>query len=69
VDLANTSNPADSAARLEAALERIAALAGKLSALREPGPVPDTAVDTAAVAQRLDALIATLREALARPPA
>ena len=55
------SSPIDSAARLEAALERIARLAAK-----PPEPPPASlapAVDPAVVA-RLDSLILQLREAL-----
>lgn len=55
---------AAAAARLEAALERIAERAqARLSAMSVPAVVPD-AVDTSAVAARLDGLIAQLRGAL-----
>ncbi len=67
--MANTDNPADAAARLEEALERIAALAGKVRPAPDPVPPQDGMAEAAAVAQRLDALIATLRAALARRPA
>ena len=66
-DLSDETEGEAAAARLEMALERIAALAAQ--------PVPQVAnpadsaegsgVDVAAVAQRLDALIAQLRGALA----
>ncbi len=72
----NTDTPADAAARIEEALERIAALADKVVRAPEPAPPQDEPappqdemVDAAAVAERLDALIATLRVALARRPA
>ncbi len=55
------SSPTDSAARLEAALERIASLA-----VRPPAPppaLPAPVADPALVAQ-LDSLILQLREAL-----
>jgi hypothetical protein len=67
--LPHTDDPADAAARLEEALERIAALADEVLSAREPVPPQDETVDAAAVAQRLDALIATVRAALARRPA
>ncbi len=66
--MADSHDPADAAARLEEALERIAALAGRSVSARPPAPAEATAVNAAAVAHRLDALIATLREALARRP-
>ena len=65
----NTDDPADAAARLEEALERIAALAGEVAVRRrDPRPPPDGTADAAAVAAaagRAD------REAArgARPPA
>lgn len=53
------------AVRLEQALERIAALAAR-PAVANPAELADhPAVDTAALAGRLDALIAQLRGALA----
>jgi hypothetical protein len=55
--LADDQDPADAAARLEAALERIANAARRPSA---GSPV----VDTVRIAARLDALIAQLRAAL-----
>ncbi len=67
LDLADTDDPADAAARLEEALDRIAALAEQIAAQREHAPV--TAVDSAAVAERLDMVIAKLRAALAGRPA
>lgn len=57
------------AARLEQALERIAGLAAQaaMPAVANPGESAEGSdVDVAAVAQRLDALIAQLRGALAR---
>ena len=69
--MTDTDDPAVAAARLEEALEKIAALAEDL-ALRQPraaGPGVETVVDTVAVAQRLDALIVRLRAALAGRPA
>jgi uncharacterized protein YbjT (DUF2867 family) len=52
--MAESDDPAAAAARLEAALERIARLTG-----RPPGPPPE-------LAQRLDALIVQIRRLLAR---
>ncbi len=66
-DLADTDDPADAAARLEEALDRIAALAEQVAAQR--GPNPAVAADPAAVAERLDMVIAKLRAALAGRPA
>jgi hypothetical protein len=66
-DLADTDDPADAAARLEEALDRIAALAEQVAAQR--GLTPALAVDPAAVAERLDMVIAKLRAALAGRPA
>ncbi len=71
--MADSHIPADAAARLEEALERIAALAGRTIPCPPPEPAGGTVaggtvVNAAAVADRLDALIATLREALARRP-
>lgn len=70
--MADTDDPADAAARLEKALERIAALAGQAAPAEAPvqsGPVePEAAVDMAAVAERLDALIARLRAVLVARP-
>jgi hypothetical protein len=62
--LADTDDPAEAAARLEDALERIAALSGRVAAAGRPDPA-GAEVDSAAVAERLDALIAKLRAALA----
>lgn len=79
--MSDTDDPALAAARLEEALDRIAALADALTArAAEPAPAPETvpepapaagmpAVDVQAVAERLDALIARLRAALASRPA
>ena len=63
-----SDDPTDDADRLEAALERIAALAARrqdadLPAAGDPGPASDPA--TAKVAARLDSLIAQLRATLA----
>jgi hypothetical protein len=63
--LVDTDDPAEAAARLEEALERIAALAEQVAAR----PAPVLAVDPAAVAERLDMLIGKLRTALAGRPA
>lgn len=65
--MTDTDDPADAAARLEVALERIAALAEQAASRHESAPA--MAVDTAAVAERLDMLIAKLRTALAGRPA
>ena len=61
--MTDTDDPADAAARLEEALERIAALAEQVAS--RPAPAPAMAVDPAALAERLDMLIAKLRTALA----
>jgi hypothetical protein len=65
-------DPAVAAARLEEALERIAALADQVAAEREHEQalqdMPDETVDTVEVAERLDALIAKLRAALSGRP-
>ena len=61
--MADTDDPADAAARLEKALERIAALAAL-----PVRPHPREAAEAAIVAQRLDRLIAKLRTALAGRP-
>jgi len=55
--LADEEDPTDAAARLEAALERIAQVA------RRPQIAPQ-GIDTTRIAARLDALIAQLRAAL-----
>ena len=55
------SSPTDSAARLEAALERIARLAAKPPA---PPPTPPAPAADSALVARLDSLILQLREAL-----
>jgi hypothetical protein len=60
--LADHEDPAEAAARLEAALERIAQQAHKRNAYVSP-PESDVA-DNARIAARLDALIAQLRDAL-----
>ena len=71
--MADTDDPAFAAARLEAALERIAALAEQVASGRAEGavpgePGPEEAFDVSAVADRLDSLIAKLRAALAGRP-
>ena len=63
--MSDTDDPAEAAARLEEALERIAALAEQVASRRGLAP----AVDPAAVAERLDMLIGKLRAALAGRPA
>ena len=67
--MAEPDDPADAAARLEEALERIAALADRVGATSRSESMPEGAVDGAALADRLDALIAKLRTALANRPA
>ena len=66
--MTEADDPADAAARLEEALERIAALADQVAFARAREPLAETAqgeaVDAAHVAERLDALIAKLRTAL-----
>jgi hypothetical protein len=62
----NDEDPADAAARLESALERIAELARRRPptlATREVA-ISGESVDTAAIAGRLDTLIARLRGVL-----
>jgi hypothetical protein len=54
------ANEADALARLEAALDRIAQHNQRSTPSLEAGP----AVDTAAIASRLDTLIGQLRDAL-----
>lgn len=65
--MADIDDPAEAAGRLEEALDRIAALAEQVAAGR--GLAPSMAVDPAAVAERLDMVIAKLRAALAGRPA
>jgi hypothetical protein len=67
-DLAEPDDPVDAAARLEGALERIAVLAERASAARGNGTETDLSAEQAAVARRLDALIARLRAVLDIPP-
>ncbi len=55
--MAEQDDPAEAAARLEHALERIARLA-------QPSPAQAPQPDTAGIAARLDALIAQLRAGL-----
>jgi hypothetical protein len=66
-DMAQEPEDADMAAdRLEAALERIAAL----TAVRTvPSPAPDTELSIPEIAERLDSLIGRLRAALGKPDA
>jgi hypothetical protein len=66
--LSHTEDPADAAARLQLALDRIARLASRPAA--PPGGVPPAMApaQTAAIAARLDMLIAQLRAALANSP-
>ena len=87
--MSDTDDPAQAAARLEEALERIAALADALSAREasareaallaeaaardavapeKPAGGEFAAADVAAVTERLEALIARLRGALAAHP-
>ena len=70
--MTDTDDPADAAARLEEALERIAALADQVAFARARELPPQTAqgeaVDAADVAERVDALIAKLRTALSARP-
>lgn len=61
-----SDDPAEAAERLEQALERIAALAGRRDAM--PAVLPSGA-DTSELAARLDALIARVRGALDAPAA
>ena len=72
LDLAAPDDPAVAAARLEAALERIAALADQVAAERAHElaleDAPDGSYDAVEVAERLDALIAKLRAALSGRP-
>ena len=56
-------DPDAAAARLEAALERIARLTAIQSATNT-APVPDTDLSVSEIAERLDALIGRLRAAL-----
>ena len=57
-------DPEDAAARLEAALERIARLSGTRPAAASSGAVSDSAVPIDEIAARLDELIDRLRTAL-----
>lgn len=67
--MAEPDDPVDAAARLEGALERIAVLAERASAARGSGTDTDmSAEQAAAVARRLDGLIARLRAVLDIPP-
>ena len=65
--MSHTEEPADAAARLQVALERIARLASRPAAFQVASPAVAPA-QTAAVAARLDMLIAQLRAALANSP-
>lgn len=58
---------AEAAARLEEALERIAALADQVALARAREPAPGE-LDAAEVAERVDALIAKLRAAISGLP-
>ncbi|CAH2604669.1 conserved protein of unknown function [Rhodovastum atsumiense] len=60
----DSDDPADAAARLEVALERIAVLAQRPAA----PPAAGSSADVREIAQRLDVLIAKLRAALDRSP-
>lgn len=60
VCLVSNDDPDDAAGRLEAALERIAALAQRRPAPPEAAAAPDTRV----LAERLDLVIAQLRKGL-----
>jgi hypothetical protein len=66
-DLAEPDDPVEAAARLEGALERIALLAERATAARGAGTDADAIVNEAAVARRLDLLIARLRAVLDTP--
>ena len=64
--MAQPDDATEAAARIEKALERIDVLAARSRLAARSAP--DTATDAAAVAKRLDALIAKLRTALAGRP-
>jgi hypothetical protein len=66
--MAQAEDPAQAAARLEAALERIAFASDRLTSAPTDADAPPTAV-LAEVATRLDGLIAQLRRALAKAAA
>ena len=65
--MSHTEDPAQAAARLQVALERIARLAARPVPAQPSVPAAGQA-QTAAVAARLDVLIAKLRAALASSP-
>lgn len=67
--MADPNDPATAAARLEAALERIAVMVDEVAAGPAPDPAAEDAPDVSEVAARLDALIAKLRTALSGRPA
>ncbi len=67
---AETDDPTDAAARLEAALQRIAQAASQAGRQPPDAPAPDPALQDwirsgTEIAERLDMLIAELRAALA----
>lgn len=62
-----TDDPAEAASRLEAALERIAALAQRIPSLAEPENAEAPPAESVYMAARLDALISHLRAALSLP--
>jgi hypothetical protein len=70
--LADPDDPADAAARLEQALERIAALSAAKAEAAQADPSatekPASSIDTNAVAARLDRLIERIRATLDHPP-
>ena len=59
-------DPDAAAARLEAALERIARLTA-IQSVPNAAPVPDTDLSIPEIAERLDSLIGRLRAALGKP--
>jgi hypothetical protein len=59
-----SDDAAEAAARLEAALERIAALTAARPPVPDSGDPHDSAVPTEEITARLDALIDRLRDAL-----
>ena len=66
--MTETDDPADAAARLEDALERIAVLVDQTGWANTYEPEPEPAPELAIVAERLDALIANLRAVLSGRP-
>ena len=65
--MSHTEDPAEAASRLQVALERIARLTSRPAAFQVSSPAVAPA-QAAAVAARLDVLIAQLRAALANSP-